>query len=153
MASAEQQLGYDFEDELKQIFNRVQSKYPFFYHRFPDTKAARGFIAAQPSDFIVGFNGVSNLLEAKASSMKPSLANCAKSMIKSQQIGMHRKWHRSGQESLIVFYCECDNVVEIWDGRFVVEAIQSNKRLKPDQALKKFDYFSLESELTKFLTE
>lgn len=147
MSSADTKLGYELEDELKAIFKELQETNPIFWHQFPDTKSARNFIAAQPSDFLVGspFAPMA-LVEAKASEMKPSLAACAKAAIRPSQIGMHMKWHRAGYPSLFIFYCQADNVVELWEGSYVVSCISAGTRMKStasDHLLAKCDYFDL----------
>ena len=148
-------LGYELEDELKKVFKVVQSNHPFFWHQFVDTKAARNFVAAQPSDFMVAsLHSEVYLLEAKASVLKKSLASCAKSAISPSQIGMHKKWHRAGNKSLFIFFCEIDDTVELWDGKYVVDCISDGERMNVlggEHLVAKCSYFELEKMFIKFL--
>jgi len=147
-----QDIGYEFEETLKTAFKNIQSKHAIFWHQFPDAKAARGHLQAQPSDFMVASNKVGCVLfEAKASLEKPSLSVCAKSMIRPSQVGMAKKWIRAGQKSVFVFYCQLDNIVEFWDGEVVVNAISNNTKLKKSQC-EVVDFFNLEEFLTQWLT-
>lgn len=137
-------LGYDFEDELKNIFKELIATYPIFWHQFVDTKAARNYVAAQPADFLFTSAGQQvYLLEAKASTLKPSLAVCAKSHIRPSQIGMAKKWIRAGRPSLFVFYCEADSRVEFWDGEYVTKCISDGVKLKESMVMFDCDYFDL----------
>lgn len=49
-------------DWLKALNER---KAAFAWHRLPDARAARGYLAAQPCDFLVFSSGVATLLEVK----------------------------------------------------------------------------------------
>jgi hypothetical protein len=154
MSKEDSQLGYDFEDELKKIFKGMQEKYPFYWHQFPDSKAARGFIASQPSDFLVkGLKTRVMLFEAKASVKKKSLAACAKSAILPAQIGHHKKYHRAGGDTLFIFYGELENRVELWDGKYVTNCISSGGRMNVlggEFLLASCDYFELETMLINY---
>lgn len=149
--SADDKLGYEFEDELKKHFKNIQAKHPIFWHQFPDSKTAGKLIAAQPSDFIVTASGQPAwLLEAKASCEIPTFAKCAKSHTRSSQVGMHKKWHRAGKPSLFIFYCEIDGIVEVWDGAYVTDRISDNVKMLDDRGLlAKDDYFNLEAILLR----
>lgn len=146
------ELGKEFEAELKEAFKSIEALAPFFWHQFPDSKTAGKFIAAQPSDFMISAGGKCCLLEAKASVEKPSLAKCSTSHIRPSQVGMCKRWVRSGQQYLFIFYCELDNIVEIWDGEKVTSAISDGKKPNPEEGLlAKFDYFNLKKNLCVFL--
>jgi hypothetical protein len=154
MSKEDSAVGYAFEKELKVVFKSMQAKYPFYWHQFPDSKSARGFISSQPSDFLLRSKQVSTVLfEAKASVAKKSLASCAKSAILPAQIGHHKKYHRAGGNTLFIFYGELENIVEIWDGKYIVECISEGKRMNVlggEFLLAKCDYFDLEEMLIEF---
>ena len=157
MSKEDSALGYEFEDELKEIFKKIQAKHPFYWHQFPDSKAARGFISSQPSDFLVkGPTTPVMLFEAKASVKKKSLASCAKSAILPAQIGHHKKFHRAGGKTLFIFYGQLENRVEVWDGKYVTDCISDNSRMNilgGGHLLASCDYFKLEDMLLNFFLE
>jgi len=145
-------LGYDFEKELKEIFKELIATYPFFWHQFLDSKSAGRLVTAQPSDFLISskLSGVC-LLEAKASTIKKSLSNCAKTHIRPSQVGMHKKWHRAGNKSLFIFYSMNENNVELWDGEYITSCISNNKKPLKSEGLKtECDYFQLLNMLTNY---
>ena len=154
MASEDAKLGYEFEDEIKGAFKSIQSSTPFYWHQFPDSKAARGMIASQPSDFLVkGLDLPVMLLEAKASVKKKSLASCAKSAILPAQIGHHKKFQRAGGKTLFIFYCELENRVELWDGQYVTDCISDGVRMNVlggEHLLATGTYFDLEKLLFNY---
>lgn len=146
-------VGYEFEKTLKGIFKNIQAKHPFFWHQFADSKAARGFINSQPSDFLITSPVLGTMLiEAKASEETSSLANCAKKVMRPSQVGQIKKWQRAGSKSLVIFYCQIDNKVEIWGGDYVVECISNSIKLEKQNAVE-VDYFHLESYLTELFTK
>lgn len=151
---ADDKLGYEFEKEVQDILKDLQTKYPLFWHRFLDSKSAGRLVASQPSDFLVtAKDRPTYLLEAKASCEKKSLASCAKSHIRPSQIGMHKKWHRAGNPSLFIFYCEIDNRVELWDGEYVTGCISNNERMNilgGGHLLAVCDYFKLNEMLMNY---
>lgn len=129
LTKVDTKVGYDFEDTVKTVLSELQTKYPMFWHRFPDSKAASKFIAPQPADFLIGSAAGVFLLEAKASEEISSLSECYKSAISPSQVGMLTKWRRSRQRSFVAFYCQIDHTVEIWDGSEVIIAISNQTKL------------------------
>ncbi len=150
---ADDKLGYEFEASVQDALKNLQAKHPLFWHRFLDSKSAGRLVAAQPSDFLVGsLYTPMHLLEAKASCEKQSLASCT-SYIRPSQVGMHKKWHRAGKPSLFIFYCEIDNRVELWDGKYVTDCISEKKRMNilgGGHLLAVCDYFKLEEMLLNY---
>ena len=54
------------EKEVETLFKRLNCEHlKFAWHRYPDTRAARGFIAAQPADYLVSCKGEVFHLEVK----------------------------------------------------------------------------------------
>lgn len=145
-------VGYEFEDILKDTFNEIKKRYKFDFHRFSDTKSAGRYLAPQPGDFLISFidDKSSNhaiIVEAKASEEHESLRACAASAIRSEQMGKLRAWLRSGGSGQYWFYCESSGLVEIWDGRHVVEARAKGKPLDKSKVLATFDYLKLEEQI------
>lgn len=71
----------------------------FAWHRFPDARAARGALASQPCDFLVGVNGQTIFLEAKETEQKIRLPKN-----KISQYGTLLKWHWAGFRVLVVVH-------------------------------------------------
>lgn len=82
---------------------RSQSLSNFAYHRYPDARAARGALAAQPADFLVGckvFRGdVALHLEVKETAQARRLPRS-----KISQYGSLLKFHWAGFRTLVVVY-------------------------------------------------
>lgn len=76
----------------------------FAWHRFPDSKAARGLIAAQPSDFLVSVavrdgSNVTVYLEVKETANPARLPKA-----KIGQYGMLQKFHWTNAKVLVLVY-------------------------------------------------
>jgi len=115
-----QQLGYWFEDQVRDTLKEIQRTYPSMFHRFTDSKAARNTVAAQPGDHMWLVDGKAFLIEEKASKKYKSLRSCL-TMVSDKQIAFHRKWIRSGNPTLVLFYSDLDDTIEIWKGMMVAE--------------------------------
>lgn len=154
MSKEDTAIGYAFEKELKSCFKNIQSKYEFYWHQFLDTKAARGFVLTQPSDFLVkGKNLPTMLFEAKASVAKESFSKCAKRAISPAQVGHHKKFHRAGGKTAFIFYGELENKIEIWDGKYIVDCISEGVAINAtcgETLLASGSYFELEEILIHF---
>lgn len=149
---AKKNIGYVFEDELKDIFTQIKSKFPFDFHRFTDSKSAGRMVSPQPADFMISFKDDKScnhviIIEAKASEEKESLRSCASSHIEPQQIGKHKTWLRSGGRGQFWFYCESTGLVELWDSSHVVEQRSAGKPLDVKQRLAVLNYLTLKEEL------
>lgn len=103
------------------------------FHRFVDSKAARGLVAAQPSDYLVHIKQPWShiFVEAKASEKKDSLRQ-AFSMIRKVQIA-HAALILPGHNPngpvpyQFWFYSEPRNVVELWHGQIIVDRNATGK--------------------------
>lgn len=71
----------------------------FVYHRYPDAKAARGALAAQPADYLVSANKVIYHLETKETKQ---INRLPKGKIK--QFGQLLKWWIGGITPYVVIY-------------------------------------------------
>lgn len=58
--------GKETEKLVGVVFDELNQSSSFAHHRFPDAKAARGALKAQPSDSLLVWNGVPIFLEIKA---------------------------------------------------------------------------------------
>ena len=71
----------------------------FAFHRFPDSRAARGVIPAQPSDLLVVSKKVATFLEAKETAELRRLPRA-----KVSQWGSLRKWDWAGADVVVIVY-------------------------------------------------
>jgi hypothetical protein len=97
-------LGKQAEAEVTKWLNAASALHAnFAFHRFPDSRAARGALAAQPADFLVAtyFGGVarSSLLEVKETE---NTARLPKSKI--GQYGMLKKFDMAGMDVFVLVY-------------------------------------------------
>ena len=104
-------------------------------HQFVDSKAARGFVSAQPSDFLITYELGTVYLEVKASEKHTQLPM---SMIRDQQIahaaligGCRDVYSRLLNPYQFLFFSEPENTVTFWDGDEVVEAKAEKRKLSP----------------------
>ena len=105
-------------------------------HQFVDSKAARGFVSAQPSDFLITYELGTVYLEVKASEKHNQLPL---SMIRNQQIAhaaliggctSDRQLLKSYQ---FLFLSEPANTVTFWAGDEVVNAKAGKRKLNPGE--------------------
>lgn len=143
-------IGYQFEDELKAVFESLKSKQKFYYHRYVDSKAAKKYVSAQPADFQIIYNGTVCMVEAKASEEYESLVSCASSSIRPQQIGKMKGWLRAGGRGIFLFYSEITGEVELWPAAHVLAQRKAGQRLNRQLCLI-FDYNTLEEDLAKWM--
>lgn len=76
-----------------------QKAHDFAFHRYPDAKAARGALAAQPADFLVAACGNTYHLEVKETKQINRLPKA-----KVRQFGMLKKFHWAGITPYVVVY-------------------------------------------------
>lgn len=113
------------EQDLQDALHEYCAEKPGFWHRFPDTRAARNFIAAQPADFLWAVPGGALLVEAKSTVVSARL----KELLDPNQIAKHRLWHRAGHESVFIYGDRALDVLEAWDGRSVVQMYLTPRHL------------------------
>lgn len=104
MASLKQgSLGKGVEKLVEAWLRKQSDESVFFaYHRYPDTRAARGMIAAQPSDFLVGIGYPERKvwhLEVKETAEKHRLP-----LAKIGQYGKLGIWRTAGVEPVVLAY-------------------------------------------------
>ena len=134
----------DMEDEMDKVLKQALSKHPLSYLRLYDSKSAGNLLPAQPADFLVSFQGVTTLIEAKFSEVNKSLRSCFSSNVDSQQIASARIWMRSGADYLFLFYSKVTFSVEVWPGQHCIECRSEGK---PLQVLKRRTYSSTQKAL------
>ena len=129
MSSESSVIGKWFEDKLHPALKSIQSKQKAMCHRFPDTRAARNPLPAQPGDFLLNMAGMAILIEAKCSSVHDNLTSGFSSLWPKGEAAFHRLWHRSGQPSWVIF-CHYDTeIVHIWAGEDIAYARATGQKL------------------------
>lgn len=126
----EKDIGGWFEQECEKYLKPLCSKRGKMFYKFPDSKSSRGLVTAQPGEFMLLFENGAALIECKASKKHSSFRSCMSSMVRDSQYGWHKRWYLSGNPSFFVFYSEKAEIIEIWDGRDIVEARSNSKPLK-----------------------
>ena len=107
------------EDEVESYLRSLQTHYPIFVHRLPDSRAAGNLIADQPSDFLVASKGHGmTLLEVKFSEVHDTLRSCFSGAVSAGQLASARLAHRAGQRYLILFHSSCAKRFELWPGDY-----------------------------------
>lgn len=147
-------VGYEFEAELKRVFEKIKKRHKFDYHRYLDSKAAGRLVSPQPGDFQICYLDTDSvnhviIVEAKGSEEKESLRECASSHIRPQQIGKHKSWMRAGGQAMFWFYCESDGIVEFWNSQYVCQQRSAGEPLELRERIKVIDYLDLENEILK----
>lgn len=88
------------EKQAKDWMDRQSSKVAsFVYHRYPDAKAARGALSAQPADYLVSTQGRILHLEIKETKELNRLPK-----VKVRQYGMLQKWWWGNVAPYVVVY-------------------------------------------------
>ena len=120
--------GSFLQDKLADALKWYCEYHPAYWHRFPDTKSARGnFIKAQPGDFFLLVPGVSILIECKSTQASARLLSLAwHGPVGKGQLGKHRLWLRSGHPSLYLYGDLVTGIFEWHSGNEVL-----NKKNRP----------------------
>ena len=88
----------------------------FVYHRYPDAKAARGALAAQPADYLVSSDGRIFHLEVKETKQVHRLPKA-----KIRQYGMLLKWHWGNIAPIVLIY---QSETKLWTYLSAVQLFQ-----------------------------
>lgn len=122
-------VGKWLEDKTKEALDQIQANSMAMYYRFPDTKAARNPLPTQPGDHLLMIEGKPILIEEKCSEKHDSFRSGMSSLWKKKQAAYHRKWHRAGGTSWIIFCNYYSELVEIWDAQHLVHLRAMGKRI------------------------
>ena len=122
-------IGKWFEGKTQDALKEIQAEGGSMYYRFPDSNAARNYLAAQPGDHMLLTRGIAILMEEKCSEAYESLSSGFSSLWSKKQAAQHRVWHRSNNPSWVLFCDRTAEKVEIWDGRVVANMRVTGKRL------------------------
>jgi hypothetical protein len=118
------------EEAIESYCRRQMSHYSIYFHRFSDTRAARNFVAAQPSDFLIlPQSGRAVFLEAKFSEGHDSLRQCFAAAVDAQQLASARLVARAKRDYRVLFYSRPADTFELWDGLYLADMKASGGRL------------------------
>lgn len=139
-------IGKWFEKEVVEpLLGDLEKGKLAFQHRFVDSGEAGNVVRGQPSDYLLSLNGISYLIEAKASE---KAVHFRPSTLRPSQISGLYRWSRAGNPSLILFYSHLTGEVQIWDGGAVAADMKNGNKLNKDNLLAR----KLPEELYNYLT-
>src|SRR5574343_1930479 len=88
------------EKEVQKVLDGFTiHNYDFKAMRFPDAHAARGFLAAMPSDYLAVFRGVTTFIEVKSTEQEKRLPKA-----KVSQYGYLKAFHLAGANVLVIVH-------------------------------------------------
>lgn len=88
------------EKEVQKVLDAFTSEnYDFKAMRMPDAHAARGFLAAMPSDYLAVFKGVTTFIEVKSTEQPTRLPKA-----KVSQYGYLKAFHLAGAKVLVIVH-------------------------------------------------
>ena len=92
--------GKQAEKEVQKVLDALTSAHhDFKAMRMPDAHAARGFLAAMPSDYLAVFKGVTTFIEVKSSEQPTRLPKA-----KVSQYGYLKSFHLAGAKVLVIVH-------------------------------------------------
>ncbi len=88
------------EKKVQEALKEFQATRKSFFHRFPDSTSARGWLAAQPGDYLWLLPEVpAILLEVKSTEKSAP----PRSLLDEGQCGKHRLWLRAGHTTAFIY--------------------------------------------------
>jgi hypothetical protein len=126
------QVGHWFEEKVKAALVEICAEGGGVWHRFKDTRAAAQIVGNAPADFMLLHRGRPYLIECKAS-LKEGSFTSSLSHLADHQAASLVQWWKAGGYPWLLFYCDYDGSVEIWDGNLVGQARAGRKRLPADE--------------------
>jgi hypothetical protein len=128
-------IGKWFEGKIQAALKEIESERDSTFHRYPDTRAARNPLPAQPGDFLLAIDGLAILIEAKCSQTHETFSSGFSSLWPKGEVAFHRMWHRAGHPSWVMF-CHYDTGrVDIWDGGRISWARATGARFPKEACL------------------
>lgn len=119
-----EKTGKETEKLVETLLKKMNEKAGFSYHRLPDAKAARGFLAAQPADFVwwcwEGHRHAGGYLEVKATKHESRLAKD-----KVPQLPMLHKHALAGAVGLVLVHHYLLGKWRIIDAKRLVTGVPS----------------------------
>lgn len=125
--------GEYLQDKLHEAGKLYEKKMPAMWHRFFDTKSARGhLLPAQPGDFMLLTPWKGILIEAKSTDEGTPLLSLIQSDSSARnQVGKHRIWHRTGHPSYYIWADIRTKEVRAYRGYAVVSAFVGGGDVEP----------------------
>jgi hypothetical protein len=114
------------EGEVKKLLDRLNDRADVAWHRMPDSRAARGVIGAQPSDFIVAIAGRVMWWEAKETHHDYRLPRD-----KVSQLPTLEKFRMAGMEYVVITYHTEDKIWRVMPGKWMGENVAASWDLRP----------------------
>lgn len=131
------------EKKVQEALQDFQSKHRSFFHRFPDTKAAKSWLPVQPGDYLWLLPGVpAILLEVKSTEKSAALH----SLLSAGQCGKHRLWLRAGHITAFIYGDSAERKLAWYSGD---ELLAEPKQAKPvwdgstDEVAQMFGHLSI----------
>lgn len=138
MTKTPQQLGKEFEENVKNNLQSFMSKNKTVTLRLYDTRSAGNYIPSQPGDFVSVWQGNAILIEAKSSTIHDSLSDkrsSLTSLFDKEQVAKMRIWKRAGASVSVIFKSPRQGRIEVWDGAYIAECfVTPRKRADIKQA-------------------
>jgi hypothetical protein len=88
--------GSEFQKAFQEVAEALQKNSRCLWHRFTDSKAARGYVKEQPGDFMLLAGGTAHLFELKSTEAGEPLKDMLKTKEGKRQVAQARKWERAG---------------------------------------------------------
>ena len=98
------------EKIVEAIFKKWNNQMDFSWHRFPDSRSARGALAAQPGDFLYFCKSRAGVVEVKHTEHAYRVAKD-----KISQLMVLKKFAQAGASSLILIHHGLKNVWRVLD--------------------------------------
>lgn len=120
-----QQQGYDFQTDFQNKIAAMESKWPLRCQRLYDTRSAASYLPKQPGDYLITFEGVTNLVELKASTKFNSLSqnrSVLTGAFEDHQIAEMRLYTRARGNAWAGFLDCASGEMEWWPGMAVARA-------------------------------
>lgn len=113
------------EKKVQLALQSFQTHHRSFFHRFPDTKAAKSWLPVQPGDYLWLLPEVpAILLEVKSTEKSAPLH----SLLSAGQMGKHRLWLRAGHVTAFIYGDSSEGVLAWYPGE---ELLTTPKKANP----------------------
>lgn len=124
------------EAACQEALKELMEKHRYWFQRLYDSRAAGNILPETAADFVgVSPGGYGFLLEAKGSTVNGSFRECFRKMVKPHQALHSYLVGRAGGDGFFVFVSEPTQVVELWDGGMVRQAMVTPRGKLPDEAM------------------
>lgn len=150
-----QEVGKEIESEFRDTLIYQVNHYRLSFERLYDTGSAGSYLPEMPCDFIVGYQGVTHLIELKSSNTHRSLAHGRTpltSLVKPGPTGKLNFWRRAGVPIHFIFVNQKDRSAEWWRGDDVLNAYFLPGGKLNIQDCKSFEWVEIPDRLIEILS-